>query len=66
MYDNRLMLGPYRQIILFGDSITELAGNQQHLDDSGKLYFGFAFLPAVQNCMSRPQFSTIILTNGKG
>ena len=45
-------IGPYRQIILFGDSLTEQSGNQLYVDDDGKRYYGFAFLPAVQNCMS--------------
>ena len=32
--------GPYGQIILFGDSITEQSANQE---------YGFAFMPALQN-----------------
>ena len=32
--------GPYGQIILFGDSITEQSASQE---------YGFAFMPALQN-----------------
>lgn len=48
---NGSTMGPYRQIILFGDSLIEQSGNQLYVHDDGKRSYGFAFLPAVQNCM---------------
>ena len=40
---NDVDIGPYGQIILFGDSITEQSADQER---------GFAFMPALQNSRS--------------
>jgi isoamyl acetate esterase len=41
---NSASFGPYKQIILFGDSLTEFSANQDG---------GFAFMPALQDCKSK-------------